>query len=245
MCQFHYIVYGDCGIFADNNPVSLTIQLIYVFHIIIIALYMLDYGRIWIVFRKITFEPPHDKTNEMTCAPTKTQISQGIRPVWSESSLWAQWVAKDPSCLHADSEDSDQTGRMPRSIWIFTERTCHFVSFVMRWLILCNTWQILLIFSFGSIWCFSLVQAMFMHYFYIFQTWKWWNIVTICFHSFDKNKQRISISVPISSLQFSLGIAKLKKWSVCSGCSTWHTCDNLLMDTWEIWFSFPGGWGLH
>ena len=26
----------------------------------------------------------------------------------------AQWVAKDPMSLHADSEDSDQTGRMPR-----------------------------------------------------------------------------------------------------------------------------------
>ena len=31
----------------------------------------------------------------------KTQISLGIRPVWSESSLCAQWVAKDPSFLHA------------------------------------------------------------------------------------------------------------------------------------------------
>ena len=29
--------------------------------------------------------------------PAKTQISLGIRPVWSESSLCAQWVAKDPS----------------------------------------------------------------------------------------------------------------------------------------------------
>ena len=44
--------------------------------------------------------------------PAKTQISLGIRPVWSESSLWLQWVAKDPSFLHADSEDSDQTGRI-------------------------------------------------------------------------------------------------------------------------------------
>ena len=25
----------------------------------------------------------------------------------------AQWVAKDQGCRHADSEDSDQTGRMP------------------------------------------------------------------------------------------------------------------------------------
>ena len=42
-------------------------------------------------------EPPHDKTNKMTMRPTRTQISLGIRPVWSESSLCAQWVAKDPS----------------------------------------------------------------------------------------------------------------------------------------------------
>ena len=69
------------------------------------------------------FEPPRDKTNKMTVRPAKTQISLGIRPVWSESSLCAQWVAKDPSFLHADSEDSDQTGRMPRLIWVFAGRT--------------------------------------------------------------------------------------------------------------------------
>ena len=57
------------------------------------------------------------------CAPSKTQISLGIRPVWSESSLCAQWVAKDPSFLHADSEESDQTGRMPRLIGVFAGRT--------------------------------------------------------------------------------------------------------------------------
>ena len=58
-----------------------------------------------------------------------TQISLGIRPVWSESSLCAQRVAKDPSFLHADSENSYQTGRMPRLIWDFAGRTCHFVGF--------------------------------------------------------------------------------------------------------------------
>ena len=43
--------------------------------------------------------------------PAKTQISLGIRPVWSESLLCAQWVAKDPNCLPADSEDwSDCSG---------------------------------------------------------------------------------------------------------------------------------------
>ena len=69
------------------------------------------------------FEPPHDKTNNVVVCPVKTQISLGIRPVWSESSLCTQWVAKNPSFLHADSEDSDQTGRMPRLIWVFAGRT--------------------------------------------------------------------------------------------------------------------------
>ena len=77
-------------------------------------------------------EPPHDKTNKMTVCPAKTQISLGICPVWSESSLCTQWVAKDPSFLYADSKDSDQTGRMPRLIWVFAGRKCHFVGFVMR-----------------------------------------------------------------------------------------------------------------
>ena len=65
-------------------------------------------------------EPPHDKTSKVTVRPVKTQISLGIRLVWAESSLCTQWVANDPSFLHADSEDSDQTGRMPRLIWVFT-----------------------------------------------------------------------------------------------------------------------------
>ena len=64
--------------------------------------------------------------------PAKTLISLGICPVWSESSLCTQWVAKDPGFLHADSKDSDQTGRMPRLIWVFAGRTCHFVGFVTR-----------------------------------------------------------------------------------------------------------------
>ena len=83
------------------------------------------------------------KTNKMTVRPAKTQISLGISPDWSESLLCTHWVAKDPSSLYADSEDSDQTGRMPRLIWVFAGHLCHFIGFVMRrptcivWL----TWQ--------------------------------------------------------------------------------------------------------
>ena len=50
----------------------------------------------------------------------------------SESSLCAQWVAKDPMFLYADSEDADQTEQMPRLICVFAGRTCHFVGVVVR-----------------------------------------------------------------------------------------------------------------
>ena len=51
--------------------------------------------------------------------PAKTQI----RPVWSESSLSA-WRNLGSLATHrAHSEDSDQTGRMPRLIWVFAGRT--------------------------------------------------------------------------------------------------------------------------
>ena len=64
--------------------------------------------------------------------PAKTRISLDIRPVWSGSSLCAQWISQDPSFFHADSEDSDQTGRMPGLIWVFAGRACHSVGFAMR-----------------------------------------------------------------------------------------------------------------
>ena len=67
--------------------------------------------------------------------PAKTQISLGVCPVWSVSSLCALWVDKDSRFLHADSKDSDRTGRMPRLSWVFAGRTGHFVGFVMHWLI--------------------------------------------------------------------------------------------------------------
>ena len=50
------------------------------------------------------------ETTKWYVRPTKTQISLDIHTVCSESSLCAQWVAKDPKFLHANSEDSDQTG---------------------------------------------------------------------------------------------------------------------------------------
>ena len=45
------------------------------------------------------------KPTKWPVRPAKTQISLGIGPVWSESSLYFKWVAKDPRFLDADSED--------------------------------------------------------------------------------------------------------------------------------------------
>ena len=61
--------------------------------------------------------------------PTMWMCAQRrLRSAWAsaksdQSSLCAQWVAKDPSFLHADSKDSDQTGWMSRLIWVFAGRT--------------------------------------------------------------------------------------------------------------------------
>ena len=59
----------------------------------------------------------------MTVLPAKNQISLGIRPVWSES-LLSVWRKLGSLATHwAHSENSDQTGRMPRLIWVFAGRT--------------------------------------------------------------------------------------------------------------------------
>ena len=56
-------------------------------------------------------EPRHVKTNKVSVRPAKTQISLGIRPVWSESSL--------PAWRKLPIEHTAKTGRMPRLIWVF------------------------------------------------------------------------------------------------------------------------------
>ena len=58
--------------------------------------------------------------------------------------------SQGPSASYADSEDSDQTGRMPSLILVFAGRSGHFVGFVMRQLI-----SYLIILSNISPWQFS------------------------------------------------------------------------------------------
>ena len=68
-------------------------------------------------------EPRHDKIKRVSVRPSKTQISLGIRPVWSQSSL-STWRKLRSLATHwAHSEDSDQAGWMPRLIWVFAGRT--------------------------------------------------------------------------------------------------------------------------
>ena len=85
--------------------------------------------QIWMMnadsFRKPTDWNTKDilKISRSTTTPTEwcesgDDLDLGhIRPVWSESLLWALWVAKDPNLLQVDSKD--QTGPMPRPIWVF------------------------------------------------------------------------------------------------------------------------------
>ena len=71
------------------------------------------------------------KLTKQHMRPEKTQISLGIRPVWSESSLSA-WRKLGSLATHwAHSEDSDQTGPMPRLIWVFAG--CTGTLLVLSW----------------------------------------------------------------------------------------------------------------
>ena len=69
-------------------------------------------------------EPPHDKTNKMACAPSDPPSLIRVFAVRMKKAgiFTYPW---------AHSEDSDQTGRMPRLIWVFAGRTV--ILFVLSW----------------------------------------------------------------------------------------------------------------
>ena len=74
----------------------------------------------------------------MSVHPAKTQIRLGIRPGWSESSLFAQLVVKDPSFLHVDSEDWSDWADAQAVLSLHWAHS-HIVSFVMSQLIWCSS----------------------------------------------------------------------------------------------------------
>ena len=57
--------------------------------------------------------------------------ADGIRPVWSESLLSAWSKLRSSATQWAHSKDSNQTGRMPRLIWVFAGRTATLL--VLSW----------------------------------------------------------------------------------------------------------------
>ena len=59
-------------------------------------------------------KPQRNKTNTLAFAHIdhRAQIRPGVRPVRSESSVYACLLAKVPSILYADINESDQTVRM-------------------------------------------------------------------------------------------------------------------------------------
>ena len=95
----------------------------------------MKYGMIWAAVWK--------KQLNVMCAQRR------LRSAWAsaqsgQSLLCAQWVARDPSFIHADSEDSDQTGQMPRLIWVFAGRTV--ISFVLSSMGIIFTYHCFIIF---------------------------------------------------------------------------------------------------
>ena len=59
--------------------------------------------------QRFLYEPPHDKTNKITCVPSEYSDQPGIGPVWSES-LLSVWRNIGPLTTYwVHSEDSDKT----------------------------------------------------------------------------------------------------------------------------------------
>ena len=60
----------------------------------------------------------------------QTQISLEFAQS-DQLSLCAFWIAKDPGFLQVVSKDSDQTARTRRLIWVFADRTCSTVRYLL------------------------------------------------------------------------------------------------------------------
>ena len=69
------------------------------------------------------------------CTQQRLRSAWASAQGWSESSLSAWRKLGSLAAYWVHSEDSDQTRRMPRLIWVFAGRTCHIVGFVTRRLI--------------------------------------------------------------------------------------------------------------
>ena len=67
----------------------------------------------------------------ITSGPDQPAYSSSIISIFT----WGIVIAKDATFLHADNEDSDQTVRMRRLIWVSVGSKCQTVGFLTLWLI--------------------------------------------------------------------------------------------------------------
>ena len=68
------------------------------------------------------------KPTKATMRPSKTRIRLG----GSESSLCAQWVVNSFIAFFVRTVKTDQSGWMPRLIWVFVGRKIQIAGFVMQ-----------------------------------------------------------------------------------------------------------------
>ena len=98
----------------------------------------------WIIITKLRLLLSHKERKRIFrhVRPAKFQIRLCIRTVWSESSLGTFWTANDAKFLHADNEDSDQTARSHRLIWVVVGLTCPKGRLLTLWLSLFSLFTI-------------------------------------------------------------------------------------------------------
>ena len=96
-----YIFFCGDSLIGLSKKASMWIEQLYVFwtltlapdhsKAVVLLLFTILFGCIFMFMStySLIYEPRHDKTNNVDVRPAKTQISLGIRPVWSESSLSA------------------------------------------------------------------------------------------------------------------------------------------------------------
>ena len=97
----------------------------------------------YVTFSILTFEPPHDKTNKMTCAPSEDSDQPGHARMPSRnrkrSELFLFYVTFSILTFEPPHDKTNKMTCAPsegmRGCPGWSERTCHFVGFVMRRLI--------------------------------------------------------------------------------------------------------------
>ena len=95
---------------------------------------MLMLSGLWITGTQVTGSNGHLILPETKRATTWQNQQNGMCTQRRSRSAWASsWRKLGSLATHwVDSEDSDQTGWMPRLIWVFAGHTDYFVGFVMR-----------------------------------------------------------------------------------------------------------------